>query len=191
MAGYIEPLPAEHPTGYEFEDDITGGSIPREFIPACDKGFREAMKKGPLIGFPIVGVKCVINDGASHPVDSSEIAFRTAALMGFREAYMARQADHPRADHAGRGPVPRGVPGRASWVSINQRRGTIISSEKQEGFVQAMAEVPLNDMFGYSTDLRSATQGKGEFTMEFQKYAEVPKQAREVMMAEFRAKKEK
>ena len=74
---------------------------------------------------------------------------------------------------------------------LNQRRGTIISSEKQEGFVQAMAEVPLNDMFGYSTDLRSATQGKGEFTMEFQKYAEVPKQAREVMMAEFRAKKEK
>ena len=74
---------------------------------------------------------------------------------------------------------------------LNQRRGTIISSEKQEGFVQAMAEVPLNDMFGYSTDLRSATQGKGEFTMEFQKYAEVPKQQREVMMAEFRSKKEK
>src|SRR5678809_230317 len=74
---------------------------------------------------------------------------------------------------------------------INQRRGTIISTEKQEGFVQAMAEVPLNDMFGYSTDLRSATQGKGEFTMEFQKYAEVPKQARDVMIAEYRAKKEK
>ena len=74
---------------------------------------------------------------------------------------------------------------------LNQRRGTIISSEKQEGFVQAMAEVPLNDMFGYSTDLRSATQGKGEFTMEFQKYAEVPKQAREVMIAEFRAEEKK
>jgi elongation factor G len=73
---------------------------------------------------------------------------------------------------------------------INQRRGTIISTEKQEGFVQAMAEVPLNDMFGYSTDLRSGTQGKGEFSMEFKKYAEVPKQQREVMMAEFKAKKE-
>ena len=95
----------------------SGGSIPREFIPACEKGFREAIKKGPLIGFPIVGVKCVINDGASHPVDSSEIAFRTAALMGFREAYAHGQADHPRADHARRGAVPRGVPGRASWAS--------------------------------------------------------------------------
>jgi elongation factor G len=74
---------------------------------------------------------------------------------------------------------------------INQRRGTIVSTEKQEGFVQAMAEVPLNDMFGYSTDLRSSTQGKGEFTMEFQKYAEVPKQQREVMITEFKNKKEK
>jgi elongation factor G len=190
VAGYIEPLPAEHPTGYEFEDDITGGSIPREFIPACDKGFREAMKKGPLIGFPIVGVKCVINDGASHPVDSSEIAFRTAALMGFREAYMAAKPTILEPIMRVEVQFPEEFQGGVMG-SINQRRGTIISSEKQEGFVQAMAEVPLNDMFGYSTDLRSMTQGKGEFTMEFQKYAEVPKQAREVMMAEFRAKKEK
>jgi len=189
VAGYIEPLPADHPTGYEFEDDITGGSIPREFIPACDKGFREAMKKGPLIGFPIVGVKCLINDGASHPVDSSEIAFRTAALMGFREAYA--QAKPTILEPIMRVEVqfPEEFQG-AVMGQLNQRRGTIISSEKQEGFVQAMAEVPLNDMFGYSTDLRSATQGKGEFTMEFQKYAEVPKQAREVMIAEFRNKKD-
>ena len=191
VAGYIEPLPAEHPTGFEFEDDIIGGSIPREFIPACEKGFREAIKKGPLIGFPIVGVKCVINDGASHPVDSSEIAFRTAALMGFREAYSATPSRPSSSRSCGsRCSSPRSSRARVMG-QLNQRRGTIISSEKQEGFVQAMAEVPLNDMFGYSTDLRSATQGKGEFTMEFQKYAEVPKQAREVMMAEFRAKKDK
>jgi elongation factor G len=190
VAGYIEPLPAEHPTGYEFEDDITGGSIPREFIPACDKGFREAMKKGPLIGFQIVGVKCVINDGASHPVDSSEIAFRTAALMGFREAYMNARPTILEPIMRVEVQFPEEFQG-AVMGQLNQRRGTIISSEKQEGFVQAMAEVPLNDMFGYSTDLRSATQGKGEFTMEFQKYAEVPKQAREVMIAEYRAKKEK
>jgi len=190
VAGYIEPLPAEHPTGFEFEDDIVGGSIPREFIPACEKGFREAIKKGPLIGFPIVGVKCVVNDGASHPVDSSEIAFRTAALMGFREAYA--QAKPTILEPIMRVEVqfPEEFQG-AVLGQINQRRGTIISTEKLEGFVQAMAEVPLNDMFGYSTDLRSATQGKGEFTMEFQKYAEVPKQQREVMMAEFRNKKEK
>jgi elongation factor G len=190
VAGFIEPLPAEHPTGYEFEDDITGGAIPREFIQACDKGFREAMKKGPLIGFPIVGVKCTINDGASHPVDSSEIAFRTAALMGFREAYA--QAKPTILEPIMRVEVqfPEEFQGGVMG-GLNQRRGTIISSEKQESVVQAMAEVPLNDMFGYSTDLRSMTQGKGEFTMEFQKYAEVPKQAREVMIAEFRNKKDK
>jgi elongation factor G len=190
VAGYIEPLPAEHPTGFEFEDDIVGGSIPREFIPACEKGFREATKKGPLIGFPIVGVKCVINDGASHPVDSSEIAFRTAALMGFREAYQAAKPTILEPIMRVEVQFPEEFQG-AVMGQLNQRRGTIISSEKQEGFVQAMAEVPLNDMFGYSTDLRSATQGKGEFTMEFQKYAEVPKQAREVMMAEYRAKQNK
>jgi elongation factor G len=190
VAGFIEPLPAEHPTGYEFEDDITGGAIPREFIQACDKGFREAMKKGPLIGFPIVGVKCTINDGASHPVDSSEIAFRTAALMGFREAYALAKPTILEPIMRVEVQFPEEFQGGVMG-GLNQRRGTIISSEKQESFVQAMAEVPLNDMFGYSTDLRSMTQGKGEFTMEFQKYAEVPKQAREVMIAEFRNKKDK
>jgi elongation factor G len=190
VGGYIEPLPADHPTGFEFEDDIVGGSIPREFIPACEKGFREAIKKGPLIGFPIVGVKCVINDGASHPVDSSEIAFRTAALMGFREAYAVAKPTILEPIMRVEVQFPEEFQG-AVMGGLNQRRGTIISSEKQEGFVQAMAEVPLNDMFGYSTDLRSATQGKGEFTMEFQKYAEVPKQQREVMMAEYRAKQNK
>jgi len=190
VAGFIEPLPAEHPTGFEFVDDITGGSIPREFIPACEKGFKEAVKKGPLIGFPIVGVRCTINDGASHPVDSSEIAFRTAALMGFREAYMNAKPTILEPIMRVEVQFPEEFQG-AVMGQLNQRRGTIISSEKQEGFVQAMAEVPLNDMFGYSTDLRSATQGKGEFTMEFQKYAEVPKQQREVMITEFRNKKDK
>ena len=147
------------------------------------------MKKGPLIGFPIVGVKCVINDGASHPVDSSEIAFRTAALMGFREAYATAKPTILEPIMRVEVQFPEEFQGGVMG-GLNQRRGTIISSEKLESFVQAMAEVPLNDMFGYSTDLRSMTQGKGEFTMEFQKYAEVPKQAREVMIAEFKAKKD-
>ena len=190
VAGYIEPLPAEHETGYEFVDDIVGGSIPREFIPACDKGFREAIKKGPLIGFPIVGVRCVINDGQSHPVDSSEIAFRTAALMGFREAYEKAKPTILEPIMRVEVQFPEEFQG-AVLGQINQRRGTIISTEKLEGFVQAMAEVPLNDMFGYSTDLRSATQGKGEFSMEFAKYAEVPKQQRDAMVAEYRAKRDK
>ena len=186
VAGFIEPLPAEHETGYE----IVGGSIPREFIPACDKGFREAMKKGPLIGFPIVGVRCTINDGQSHPVDSSEIAFRTAALMGFREAYEKAKPTILEPIMKVEVQFPEEFQG-AVLGQVNQRRGTIISTEKLEGFVQAVAEVPLNDMFGYSTDLRSATQGKGEFTMEFAKYAEMPKQQRDAMVAEFRAKRDK
>jgi elongation factor G len=190
VGGHIEPLPADHPTGFEFEDEIVGGIIPREFIPACEKGFREAIKKGPLIGFPIVGVKVVLDDGAFHPVDSSEIAFKTAALMGFREAYMKAKPTILEPIMLVECQFPEEFQGTVMG-QINQRRGVILSSEKQEGFVQAMAEVPLNDMFGYSTDLRSATQGKGEYSMEFKKYAEMPKQAREMMMAEFKAKREK
>jgi len=188
VAGYIEPLPADHETGFEFVDDIVGGSIPREFIPACEKGFREAVKKGPLIGFPIVGVKVTINDGQSHPVDSSEIAFRTAALMGFREAYEKAKPTILEPVMKVEIQFPEEFQG-VVLGQINQRRGTIVSTEKLEGFVQAVAEVPLNDMFGYSTDLRSVTQGKGEFSMEFSRYAEVPKQGREVMVAEFKAKR--
>jgi elongation factor G len=190
VAGYIEPLPSDHATGYEFLDEIVGGSIPREFIPAVDKGFREAIKKGPLIGFPIVGVKCVLNDGASHPVDSSEIAFKTAGLMGFREAYMKAKPTILEPIMLVEVQFPEEFQG-AVMGQINQRRGTIMSSEKQESFVVAQAEVPLNDMFGYSTDLRSATQGKGEYSMEFKRYAEVPRQQRDAMIAEFKTKKDK
>jgi elongation factor G len=190
VAGFIEPLPNDHASGYEFCDEIVGGAIPREFIPACDKGFQEAMKKGPLIGFPIVGVKCTINDGQSHPVDSSEIAFRTAALMGFREAYNKAKPTILEPMMLVEVNFPEEFQG-AVIGQLNQRRGAIISTEKLETAVTAMAEVPLSDMFGYSTDLRSATQGKGEFSMEFKRYAELPKQQREAMILDFRAKKEK
>jgi elongation factor G len=190
VAGHLEPLPMDHGTGYEFVDDVTGGAIPREFIPACDKGFREAMKRGPLIGFPIVGVRCTINDGQSHPVDSSEIAFRTAALMGFREAYGKAKPTILEPMMLVEVQFPEEFQGQVI-AQLNQRRGAIISTEKHEAYVQALAEVPLADMFGYSTDLRSATQGKGEFSMEFKRYAELPKQQREAMILEFRIKKER
>jgi elongation factor G len=190
VAGYIEPLPMDHAEGYEFVDEIKGGAIPREFIPACDKGFQEAMHKGPLIGFPIVGVRCAVNDGNSHPVDSSEIAFRTAALMGFREAYNKAKPTILEPMMLVEVQFPEEFQG-AVIGQLNQRRGAIMSTEKHETYVQALAEVPLADMFGYSTDLRSATQGKGEFSMEFKRYAELPKQQREAMILEFRTKKEK
>lgn len=190
VAGYIEPLVSESGETYEFADEIVGGVIPREFIPAVDKGFKEAVSKGPLIGFPIVDVRCVLNDGQYHPVDSSEIAFRTAAIMGFREAYMKAEPTILEPIMLVEVTFPEEFQGNVLG-QINQRRGQIVSTDKEEGFVRAQAEVPLNDMFGYSTDLRSGTQGKGEFSMEFKKYSEVPKQARDAMIAAFKAKREK
>jgi elongation factor G len=137
-----------------------------------------------------VGVKCVLNDGASHPVDSSEIAFKTAGLMGFREAYMRAKPTILEPIMLVEVQFPEEFQG-AVMGQLNQRRGTILASEKQESYVVAQAEVPLNDMFGYSTDLRSATQGKGEYSMEFKRYAEVPRQQRDAMIADFKSKKDK
>ena len=190
VAGYIEPLPADAAQNYEFVDEITGGSIPREFIPACDKGFQEAVREGRLIGFPIVGVRVVINDGAYHDVDSSEQAFKTAALMGFREAY-------ERAGAAVLEPImkletqaPEEFQGSVMG-QINQRRGMIVNSSTNEGYCVIEAEVPLTEMFGYSTDLRSATQGKGEFTMEFMKYSQVPRNVQEEMVKKHQERRAK
>ncbi len=186
VMGYIEPLPSDAVETYEFVDDVTGGAIPREFISSCDKGFRESVKKGTLIGFPVVGVRAVVNDGASHAVDSSEMAFKTAALMGFREAYakaaptilepiMKVEIDAP--------PEFQG----AVVGQVNQRRGVIMETVSGDT-VSITAEVPLTTMFGYSTDLRSATQGKGTFTMEFARYSIVPKQEQDEMTKKYKEK---
>jgi elongation factor G len=190
VAGYIEPLPADAAVNYEFVDDIVGGSIPREFIPACDKGFQEAIKEGRLIGFPIVGVRAVINDGASHDVDSSEQAFKTATLMGFREAYEKAGATVLEPIMKLETQAPEEFQGSVMG-QINQRRGVIVNSGSNEGYAIVEAEVPLNEMFGYSTDLRSATQGKGEFTMEFLKYSPVPRNVQEDMVKKHQEKKAK
>jgi elongation factor G len=186
IAGFIEPLPADAVEQYEFVDEIAGGAIPREYIPACDKGFREAIKKGSLIGFPIVGVRATINDGLSHAVDSSELAFKTAALMGFREAYAAAKPSILEPIMKVEVEAPTEFQGSIVG-QINQRRGVILETISGET-VTVTAEVPLNTMFGYSTDLRSATQGKGNFTMEFAKYATVPRQEQEEMVKKYREK---
>ncbi len=187
VCGYIEPLPADAVETYEFVDDVVGGSIPREFIPACDKGFREAVKKGSLIGFPVVGVRCLINDGLSHAVDSSEQAFKTAALMGFREAYAEAKPVILEPIMTVEVQAPEEFQG-AVIGQLNQRRGVIMSTESIEGYLQAVALIPLSEMFGYSTDIRSATQGKGEFSMEFAKYQPVPRATQEQMIKEFKEK---
>ena len=190
VVGYLEPLPSDFVGTFEFVDDIVGGSIPREFIPACEKGFKEAILEGRLIGFPIVGVRAVINDGDSHDVDSSEQAFRTASLMGFREAYERAGACVLEPIMKLETQAPEEFQGSVMG-QINQRRGVIFGSATTEGYAVIEAEVPLSEMFGYSTDLRSATQGKGEFTMEFMKYSAVPRNIQDEMVKKYQEKRAK
>ena len=171
VAGFIEPL---QEGDYEFTDSTKGGTIPKEYIPSCDKGFRSALQKGSLIGVQVIGIRIVVNDGASHAVDSSDIAFQLAAIGCFRQAY-------PKAEPRILEPIMRLViegPSEfqgAIFASIHQRRGIILSSSEDRLFLTIEAETPLSEMFGYSTNLRSLTQGKAEFSMEFLRYGLLPR----------------
>jgi elongation factor G len=184
----LEPLPSDAVETYEFVDEIVGGVIPREYIPACDKGFKEQMSKGPLCGAPVVGVRVTIDDGAYHAVDSSEIAFRLAAMAGFREAYPAAGPTILEPIMTVEVSAPEEFQGTVIG-QLNQRRGTILNSETNDGYVTAQAHVPFSEMFGYSTSIRSATQGKGEFTMEFAKYEPVPRNVQEEMIRMYKEKR--
>jgi elongation factor G len=187
VAGYMEPIAGKD---YEFVDNIKGGTIPNEFIPSCDKGFKEAIKRGSLIGFPIVNIRCLVNDGQYHPVDSSDIAFQMAAIGAFREAYHKAKPCilEPIMKVAVEGPTE--FQGNI-FASINQRRGIISASTEDGIFSRVEAEVPLSEMFGYSTVLRSLTQGKAEFTMEFEKYGKVPSSISEALIKEYEEKRRK
>ena len=187
VAGFIEPSENQN---YEFVNNIKGGVIPLEFIPSCDKGFKECIKKGTLIEFPIVNTRVTIVDGQSHPVDSSDIAFQQAAIGGFREAYEKAKPEilEPIMKVEIEGPTE--FQGNI-FGTINQRRGIISSSSDEGVFCKVEAEVPLSEMFGFSTVLRSLTQGKAEFTMEFLKYSKVPAQISEKLRKEFGEKRSK
>jgi elongation factor G len=187
VAGFMEPWDGGD---YEFVDSIKGGAIPNEFIPSCDKGFKEAVKKGSLIGFPIVNIRCTINDGQSHPVDSSDIAFQMAAIGAFREAYSKAKPCilEPIMKVSVEGPTE--FQGNI-YGSLNQRRGLISSSTEDGAFCRVEAEVPMNEMFGYSTVLRSLTQGKAEFTMEFSRYGKIPAGISETLIKEYEEKRKR
>jgi elongation factor G len=179
VAGFIEPMEEGE---YEFVDKIVGGSVPREYIPSCDKGFQKCLDKGALVGAHVTGVRCTITDGASHAVDSSDIAFQLAAIGGFKEAYTKAKPMimEPIMKVAAEGPSEfQG----SIMGSLNQRRGIIIGTNEEDAYTVIEAEVPLSEMFGYSTDLRSLTQGKAEFTMEFAAYRQVPKSVAEELIA--------
>jgi len=172
--------PNETGKGYEFLNEIVGGAIPKEFIPAVDKGLRDAIKNGVMAGYPVVDIKIALTDGSYHEVDSSEIAFRVAASMAFKdgcqkadpvvlEPIMAVEVETPE-DYTG------DVMG-----DLNRRRGVILGMEDNFGAKMVSAEVPLAEMFGYSTTLRSMSQGRATYSMEFKKYQEAPRNVIETL----------
>ncbi len=179
VIGCLEPYPDE---AFLFVDEVRAGAVPRQFIPAVEKGFRSLLAKGPLLGFPVVNIKAVLNDGNAHVVDSSDIAFQEAARGAWRAAFargrprllepVMRVAVESPAEFAG-----------AVLTTLVQRRGAIIGSQEEHGISRIEAEAPLAEMFGYATVLRSATQGKAEFTMEFARYTLVPVAIEEELIA--------
>jgi len=175
---FIRLTPLKPGEGYEFVNDIKGGSIPREFIPAVDKGLKEAMQGGVLAGYPVEDVKVTLYDGSYHDVDSSEMAFKLAASMAFKEG--ARKADAIILEPMMKVEVETPEDFMGDVIGdLNRRRGQINSMEDRAGHKIVNAFCPLSEMFGYSTDLRSQTQGRASYSMEFDHYAEVPKNVAE------------
>ena len=180
---WIKMEPNEAGKGFEFVDAIKGGTVPREYIPAVEKGLKEAMPNGVLAGFPVVDVKVTLFDGSYHEVDSSEQAFKMAAILAFKdgmrkanpvllEPMMSVEVETPE-DYMG------DVMG-----DLNRRRGIIQGMEDMAGGGKAVkAEVPLAEMFGYSTDLRSMSQGRATYSMEFKHYSEAPKNVAEAVIS--------
>jgi elongation factor G len=184
VQGYVEPL---EEGDFEFLNEVRGGNIPTEFIPSVEKGVRKALEKGRLIGYPITGVRFVLQDGAAHSVDSSDNAFQIAGRKAFREVF-------PKAKPVVLEPVmklevesPTEFQG-AILKTVMQRRGTVMGTTEEDGFCRVESEVPLAEMFGYATDLRSSTQGKAEFTMEFARYVRVPSEVQSTLIKAFGGK---
>jgi elongation factor G len=189
ISGVIRPLAKQEDGAvFKFNNEVVGGRIPKEFIPAVEEGFREQCVKGPLIGFPIVGVEVDLTDGSYHDVDSSYMAFKIAAMAAMREVYTKAKPVVLEPIMKLETTVPEEYQGPATG-QINQRRGVITGTTSFEGSVVIEAEVPLTEMFGYSTDLRSATKGKGEFTMEFAKYSQAPRNIQDDLAKKYQAKR--
>lgn len=189
ISGAIRPLEKqEDGSVFRFNNKVVGGRIPKEFIPAVEEGFREQCAKGPMIGFPIVDVDVDLVDGAFHDVDSSYMAFKIAAMAAMREVYQKAKPTVLEPIMKLETTVPEEYQGPATG-QISQRRGVVAGTTTIEGNVTIEAEVPLTEMFGYSTDLRSATKGKGEFTMEFAKYSPAPRNVQDDLIKKYAAKR--
>ena len=175
----LEPLEGD---GYEFENKVTGGRIPREYIPSVDAGCQEAMEFGVLAGYPLTGVKVTLLDGGYHEVDSSEMAFKIAGSMAFKEA--ARKAGPALLEPMMKVEVTTPEDYMGDVIGdINSRRGQIQSMEDRSGAKLVIGLVPLSEMFGYVGDLRSKTSGRASYSMQFDSYAEVPRNVAEEIIA--------
>ncbi len=177
----LEPL--EPGSGYEFADETVGGSIPKEYIPAVDKGIQEAAKNGFLAGYEVVDFRAVVYDGSYHEVDSSEMAFKIAGSMGFKDGI--KKANPVLLEPIMKVEIvtPEDYFGDLMG-NVSSRRGTITGTEDRNGAKVIDAQIPLSEMFGYATDLRSRTQGRGQFTMQFSHYYEVPRSIAEKIIGE-------
>jgi len=187
VIGRLIPLTDDSESTYEFEDNVTGGRIPSEYIPAVNKGFQAAMKKGPLAGYEIVACKMCLDDGTYHPVDSSEMAFRTAARDAFIEAFKKSRPclQEPIMD------VEVEMPAEFQGTivgDLNSRRGIILETENRDTYTIIRAEVPLANMFGYATVVRGLSKGMASFTMEMSRYAQVPVRLAEEIICQRREK---
>jgi elongation factor G len=187
VCGWMEPIAD---SDFEFDNQVVGGSIPTQFIPACEKGFRNCIAKGPKMEFPVTGVKIVINYGASHAVDSSDMAFQAAARGAFKQGYL-------KAKPVVQEPImkvvvesPTAFQGSVMG-SLNQRRGMILGAQDEGPLCVIECLVPLAEMFGYSTVLRSLTQGQAQFTMEFSAYKQVPQSIAEELEKKLSEQKKK
>ena len=178
---YLRIEPLEPGAGYEFVNEITGGSVPKEYIPAVDRGIKDQMENGVVAGYPVVDCKVTLYDGSYHDVDSSEMAFKIAGSMGFREG--ATKADPVLLEPIMKVEVvtPEEYMGDVMG-DLNRRRGLPQGMDDSPAGKTIRAEVPLSEMFGYSTDLRSMSQGRAVYSMEFQKYAEVPQNVADLVM---------
>lgn len=189
VMGYIEPMGIDEETGKDvaFENRVVGGSIPNGYFPACEKGFHDALEKGLLSGHQVTGVRFVLEDGLAHSVDSSELAFRLATAGAFREAYQKAQPVILEPKMTVEVVAPVEFQG-AVIGALNQRKGTIENTEVREDEFTLTAEVSLNDMFGYSSQLRGLTQGKGEFSMEYKRHEAVMMNIQKDMTEAYRKK---
>jgi elongation factor G len=185
IVGRFEVLPDEEAETFLFEENIVGGRIPQQFIPAVEKGFRQTLEKGPIAGFPIVHLKAIVNDGSYHEVDSSDMAFRTVAQTTVREIF-------PKMKPALLEPVmkieieaPSEFQGNVVG-DFTSRRGIITVTETLGPATRIQGEIPLAETFGYSTNLRSLTQGQGTFSMEFSRYKKLPASLQEEVIKERR-----